>query len=182
MSNIWDKVNGTIFEEPIRKIQKELTEVSFNSWILSILNISKEGHVLYVTVRDQFTQGILKARYSSLLTNAFSETGIDSIDIIVESCNIIGNGAASIMPAEQARKIADANRAKPIDIELKVSEILKGLTNKIDFAISKGNYEAITFVETDLKDKDEIYAKVVEHMIDKNYSIKLENEYIKISW
>ncbi|KOA20310.1 chromosomal replication initiator protein DnaA [Clostridium homopropionicum DSM 5847] len=51
-------------------IKGELTEVSFNTWIKSIVPISLEDTTMKLEVPNDFTRGILESRYKDLIINA----------------------------------------------------------------------------------------------------------------
>lgn len=51
-------------------IKGELTEVSFNTWIKSIVPISIEETTMKLEVPNDFTRGILESRYKDLIINA----------------------------------------------------------------------------------------------------------------
>lgn len=51
-------------------IKGELTEVSFNTWIKSIIPISIEETTMKLEVPNDFTRGILESRYKDLIINA----------------------------------------------------------------------------------------------------------------
>ena len=58
-----------IWEKTINIIKGELTEVSFNTWIKSIVPISMDNDTLKLGVPNDFTKGILESRYKDLLVN-----------------------------------------------------------------------------------------------------------------
>lgn len=51
-------------------VKGELTEVSFNTWIKSIVPISIEADTIKLEVPNDFTRGILESRYKDLIINA----------------------------------------------------------------------------------------------------------------
>ncbi|MTK12738.1 MAG: chromosomal replication initiator protein DnaA [Clostridiaceae bacterium] len=58
------------WEKTLNIIKGELTEVSFNTWIKSIIPLSIEKDVLKLSVPNDFTKGILDSRYKELIVNA----------------------------------------------------------------------------------------------------------------
>jgi chromosomal replication initiator protein len=60
--DIWDKT--------LNIIKAELTEVSFNTWLKSIEPLVIDGNNLVLGVPNDFTKGILEARYQTLILNA----------------------------------------------------------------------------------------------------------------
>lgn len=62
-----------IWEKTLNVIKVELTEVSFNTWLKAIQPVSLTENVLTFSVPDDFTKGILEARYSMLIKNALKQ-------------------------------------------------------------------------------------------------------------
>ncbi|MEA4826720.1 MAG: chromosomal replication initiator protein DnaA [Clostridium sp.] len=59
-----------LWTKTLNIIKGELTEVSFNTWIKSIIPLSIEGNILKLEVPNDFTRGILESRYKDLIINA----------------------------------------------------------------------------------------------------------------
>jgi chromosomal replication initiator protein DnaA len=59
-----------IWEKTLNIIKSELTEVSFNTWLKCIEPISTNGDTIILGVPNDFTRGILEARYKTLISNA----------------------------------------------------------------------------------------------------------------
>ncbi|KGK86780.1 chromosomal replication initiator protein DnaA [Clostridium sp. HMP27] len=59
-----------IWENALTIIKGELTEVSFNTWIKSIVPLKIEADCFYLCVPNDFTKGILSSRYKDLIINA----------------------------------------------------------------------------------------------------------------
>lgn len=59
-----------IWEKTLNIIKGELTEVSFNTWIKSIIPLSINDNILHLSVPNDFTRGILNTRYKDLIVNA----------------------------------------------------------------------------------------------------------------
>ncbi|MFD3155349.1 chromosomal replication initiator protein DnaA [Haloimpatiens sp. FM7330] len=59
-----------IWEKTLNIIKGELTEVSFNTWIKSIIPIAIEQDLLKLGVPNNFTKEILENRYKTLIANA----------------------------------------------------------------------------------------------------------------
>ncbi|MGI6707111.1 MAG: chromosomal replication initiator protein DnaA [Clostridia bacterium] len=62
-----------LWEKGLHLIKSELTEVSFNTWIKAIEPVSMTGDRLILQVPNDFTKGILEARYTALITNALEQ-------------------------------------------------------------------------------------------------------------
>lgn len=60
--DIWDKT--------LNIIKAELTEVSFNTWLKCIEPLFIDGDTVILGVPNDFTKGILEARYQTLILNA----------------------------------------------------------------------------------------------------------------
>lgn len=60
--DIWDKT--------LNIIKSELTEVSFNTWLKCIEPLFIDGDTILLGVPNDFTKGILEARYQTLILNA----------------------------------------------------------------------------------------------------------------
>lgn len=59
-----------LWEKTLNIIKGELTEVSFNTWIKSILPLSMDKEFIKLGVPNQFTKEILESRYKDLLSNS----------------------------------------------------------------------------------------------------------------
>jgi len=70
-----------IWEKTLAVIKVELTEVSFNTWLKSIQPISIKEDLITFSVPDDFTKGILEARYSKLIKNALKQVTSEYYDI-----------------------------------------------------------------------------------------------------
>jgi chromosomal replication initiator protein len=58
------------WEKTLNIMKGEITEVSFNTWIKSIIPISIEDSTIKLGVPNDFTRGILNSRYKDLIENA----------------------------------------------------------------------------------------------------------------
>jgi chromosomal replication initiator protein len=59
-----------IWEKTLNIVKAELTEVSFNTWLKCIEPIFIEGDMITLGIPNDFTKGILEARYQTLILNA----------------------------------------------------------------------------------------------------------------
>lgn len=59
-----------LWTKTLNIVKGELTEVSFNTWIKSIVPISIEADTIKLEVPNDFTRGILESRYKDLIINA----------------------------------------------------------------------------------------------------------------
>lgn len=62
LSDLWEKI--------LNIIKAELTEVGFNTWIKCIEPIKVTQDTIFLSVPNDFTKGILEARYKDLISNA----------------------------------------------------------------------------------------------------------------
>lgn len=73
LNELWDKT--------LTIIKAELTEVGFNTWIKCIEPINITQDTLYLAVPNDFTKGILEARYKDLISNAVKLVSSKKYDI-----------------------------------------------------------------------------------------------------
>lgn len=73
MHEIWDKT--------LELIKVELTEVSFNTWLKAIQPVSLSVDTFTFSVPDDFTKGILEARYLTLIKNALKQVSSTYYDV-----------------------------------------------------------------------------------------------------
>lgn len=62
-----------MWEDTLELIKVELTEVSFNTWLKAIHPLKINDNVFTFSVPDDFTKGILEARYVTLIKNALKQ-------------------------------------------------------------------------------------------------------------
>lgn len=62
-----------IWEKTLEIIKSELAEVSFSTWLKTIEPISYSGNQIILGVPNNFTKGILEARYVVLISNALKQ-------------------------------------------------------------------------------------------------------------
>lgn len=65
LDNIWKDV--------LKVIKVELTEVSYNTWLKTIIPISMDNRKIVLAAPNDFTKGILEGRYLNLIKNAIKE-------------------------------------------------------------------------------------------------------------
>jgi chromosomal replication initiator protein len=70
-----------VWEKTLDVIKVELTEVSFNTWLKAIQPISSRDNLVTFSVPDDFTKGILEARYVTLIKNALKQVSSEYYDI-----------------------------------------------------------------------------------------------------
>ncbi|QEK10883.1 chromosomal replication initiator protein DnaA [Crassaminicella thermophila] len=65
LSEIWQKA--------LNLIKTELTEVSYNTWLKPIEPLTINGKTIILAVANDFSKGILEARYATLIINAIKQ-------------------------------------------------------------------------------------------------------------
>ncbi|MTI72017.1 MAG: chromosomal replication initiator protein DnaA [Firmicutes bacterium] len=70
-----------IWSKSLNLIKTELTEVSFNTWLKTIEPISIEGNQIILGAPNEFTKGILEARYLTLIKNAIKQVSNNNFEI-----------------------------------------------------------------------------------------------------
>lgn len=71
-----------IWGNALKLIKNELTEVSFNTWLKTIEPITINDNYIILGAPNEFTKGILEARYLTLIKNAVKQ--ISSIDFEIK--------------------------------------------------------------------------------------------------
>lgn len=92
MHEIWDKT--------LELIKVELTEVSFNTWLKAIQPISLSVDTFTFSVPDDFTKGILEARYLTLIKNALKQVSSTYYDVNL----IIGTEEKEVIQANEINR------------------------------------------------------------------------------
>lgn len=92
-----DKNLDKLWNDALQIIKEELTQVSFETWLKRIEPISQYDNVIVLGVENDFTKGILEARYSILIVNALKH--ITGRNLIVEFA--IPSAASSIHPVKE---------------------------------------------------------------------------------
>ncbi|MCT4605890.1 MAG: chromosomal replication initiator protein DnaA [Marinisporobacter sp.] len=62
-----------IWQQTLNLIKTELTEVSYNTWLKPIEPLTISGKSIVLAVANDFSKGILEARYASLIINALKQ-------------------------------------------------------------------------------------------------------------
>src|SRR5690625_3760888 len=65
LDNIWNDV--------LNIIKVELTEVSYNTWLKTIVPYNMTNNTIVLAAPNDFTKGILEGRYLNLIKNAIKE-------------------------------------------------------------------------------------------------------------
>ncbi|WP_425449239.1 chromosomal replication initiator protein DnaA [Dethiothermospora halolimnae] len=70
-----------VWQNSLNLIKSELTEVSFNTWLKTIEPVSIKNNIIYLAAPNEFTKGILEARYLTLIKNAIKQITNNDFDI-----------------------------------------------------------------------------------------------------
>ena len=103
LNQLWDKT--------LNIIKGELTEVSFNTWIKSIVPISLEQNTIKLQVPNDFTRGILESRYKDLIVNAIKliTSKKYNIDFLISSEDKLSDDKTSINNTSKSSKAKKSN-------------------------------------------------------------------------
>lgn len=72
---------SAIWENTLKLIKNELTEVSFNTWFKVIKPVDINNNKIILSVPNDFIKNILEARYVNLIFNALKEATSEEFDI-----------------------------------------------------------------------------------------------------
>ena len=75
LSSLWSRV--------MELLKDELSEISYNTWILSIEPISLTSTSIKLGVPTEFNKGILDSRYSTLISNAVKQVTSKEYEIMI---------------------------------------------------------------------------------------------------
>ncbi|MEF9935366.1 MAG: chromosomal replication initiator protein DnaA [Clostridium sp.] len=103
LSDLWDKTTNII--------KSELTEVGFNTWISPIKPIKITQDSLYLLVQNDFTKGILEARYKDLISNAVKlvSSKMYEICIVLPSDDVSQDSSAKSSNSSKAQEAPRAS-------------------------------------------------------------------------
>jgi chromosomal replication initiator protein len=74
LTNLWNRT--------LELLKDELTEISFNTWIKNIEQISINNDTIELSVPAEFNKGILENRYSALIQNAIIQASSRKYELI----------------------------------------------------------------------------------------------------
>ncbi len=91
-----------IWNNTLKLIKVELTEVSFNTWLKTIEPVSLNNEEILLAVPNEFTKGILEGRYLNLIKNAIKQVTNKNynINFIIPGENPITNNINNIQTQE----------------------------------------------------------------------------------
>jgi len=125
MHELWDKT--------LELIKVELTEVSFNTWLKAIQPVSLMDNVFTFTVPDDFTKGILEARYLTLIRNALKQVSSNYYDIKL----VIGSEEKEFEQEEKKKeRMADEQTNSSLNPKYTFDTFVIGNSNRLAHAAS----------------------------------------------
>ncbi|WP_035293156.1 chromosomal replication initiator protein DnaA [Clostridium sp. KNHs214] len=127
-----------IWEKTLNIIKGELTEVSFNTWIKSIIPISIDRNSLKLGVPNNFTKEILENRYKNLISNAVKLIGSKSYDIefIIASEEAVDAQPKEQIKQEQSTIIANPEITSTLNPKYTFDSFVIGNSNRFAHAAS----------------------------------------------
>lgn len=123
-----------VWEKTLDVIKVELTEVSFNTWLKAIQPISMKDNVIAFSVPDDFTKGILEARYVTLIKNALKQVASEYFDIrfVIPS----EDNYASIMRETVERNLVEEAANSSLNPKYTFDTFVIGNSNRLAHAAS----------------------------------------------
>jgi len=123
-----------VWEKTLDVIKVELTEVSFNTWLKAIQPISMKDNVIAFSVPDDFTKGILEARYVTLIKNALKQVTSEYFDIrfVIPS----EDNYASIMRETVERNLVEETVNSSLNPKYTFDTFVIGNSNRLAHAAS----------------------------------------------
>ena len=107
-----DKNLDKLWNDTLKIIKEEITQVSFETWIKRIEPISYSNNVVVLGVENDFTKGILEARYSILIVNSLKHVTGENLVVeftIPSSTPIVDNTQQPISKTKQDKQSYSAN-------------------------------------------------------------------------
>ena len=96
-----------LWNDTLKIIKEEITQVSFETWIKRIEPISYSNNVVVLGVENDFTKGILEARYSILIVNSLKHVTGENLVVeftIPSSTPIVDNTQQPISKTKQDKQ------------------------------------------------------------------------------
>lgn len=130
LDNIWESV--------LSIIKVELTEVSYNTWLKTVIPISLSNKTIVLAAPNDFTKGILEGRYLNLIKNAIKEVVQDDYRI-----EFIIPGEEDLQSQSQVleKDSSDVNRT-PLNPKYTFNSFVIGNSNRFAHAASLAVAEA----------------------------------------
>lgn len=185
------------FEEITLKVaesmKRELTDVSYNTWLKPIETAYMQGNNIIIEVENNFSKSILEEKYLELISNTYSlvlpKSSHNKIIFKVapkEVTNTISNAnntaTTKLKPALESKRIADIKNEEKIQVDATIKKILSEIPEYIDIAASKGEYS--TSYMSRYKCNKEVIEKLLEKLNEKGYTTQYIEDIntIRIQW
>lgn len=123
-----------IWNRTLELLKGEMTEISFNTWIMTIEPISVDSSTLTLGVPADFQKGILESRYSYLIKNTLKQIAHKEYNI-----NFV---TPSQTPAKPAREVLDEGNASFLNPKYTFDTFVIGNGNRFAHAASLAVAEA----------------------------------------
>lgn len=126
MHELWDKT--------LDLIKVELTEVSFNTWLKAIQPVSLSDNTFTLSIPDDFTKGILEARYLTLIKNALKQVSSNYYEIKL----VIGSEDKDALHEEESKleKAAEDQSYSSLNPKYTFDTFVIGNSNRLAHAAS----------------------------------------------
>lgn len=133
LDNIWKDV--------LKVIKVELTEVSYNTWLKTIIPISMNNKKIVLAAPNDFTKGILEGRYLNLIKNAIKEVTKEdfAIQFIIPGDEQTSNQVQNNQPVHE---IQDNNQRSQLNPKYTFDTFVIGNSNRFAHAASLAVAEA----------------------------------------
>ena len=133
LDNIWKDV--------LKVIKVELTEVSYNTWLKTIIPISMNNKKIVLAAPNDFTKGILEGRYLNLIKNAIKEVTKEdfAIQFIIPGDEQASNQVQNNQPVHE---IQDNNQRSQLNPKYTFDTFVIGNSNRFAHAASLAVAEA----------------------------------------
>ncbi len=131
LDSIWNKV--------LDIIKVELTEVSFNTWLKTIIPVNISENTIILAAPNDFTKGILEGRYLNLIKNAIIEVTKSKYDI---EFIIPGEEQTSDMGQTPKLEFQENNQRLQLNPKYSFSTFVIGNSNRFAHAASLAVAEA----------------------------------------
>lgn len=181
-----------LWENAQKFLRKDISEVSYNTWIKNLKPIEINNEKLIVEVPNEFTKAILEQKYEVLIANALGEAMDNNIKVsyIVAS---IPQGSQQkrecigLKHAKEMRQISNTAKEKVVDISNEASKELTKISRRMESLAELGKTEITYAIDAEIKGNKEIYELVIEKLYDMGYTIEeydmVENNMtIQIKW
>jgi chromosomal replication initiator protein len=134
-----------LWTKTLNIIKGELTEVSFNTWIKSIIPTSIDDNTIQLEVPNDFTRGILESRYRELIVNAIKLITSKKYNIVflIASEDISENDSNTTNnPKKRANIVVNDEMSSTLNPKYTFSSFVIGNSNRFAHAASLAVAEA----------------------------------------